>query len=337
MFRFALCLISCQAVLAFKPCALPATPPTVSYTPAALMENGHFRQADALLESMLEAQDADENAELSWLLSRAKAALGELELAHELAERALLADSSNSEYHVQLAAVEGRMAEKASLFKQLGFARRAKKELDIALALDPRNLDALYGLMLYYYAAPAFIGGDKNKAREMAETMTAINPARGYLAQARLEKDRKDPVREEEFYLKAIDADPDFYEAKAALSSFYLQAATPKFDAARTFACEALAIDPAGGQAWKNLAGIAAAGQCWTELDAILSEAAERNPFDLAPYYSAAAEMLREGRLLQTAEAYLRRYAARAPEANEPSFEEVKNDLKRLRSPRKAA
>ncbi len=295
------------------------------------MENGHFRQAEALLEQMLESQDAEENAEISWLMSRAKAALGDLEVAHELAERALLADSSRSEYHVQLAAVEGRMAEKASLFKQLGFAKRAKKELDIALSLDPRNLDALYGLMLYYYAAPAFVGGDKNKAREMAETMTAIDPARGYLAQARLAKDRKDPVQEEEFYLKAIEADPGFYEAKAALSSFYLQAAKPKFDDARKYACEALAIDPGGAQAWKNLSEIAAADQCWTELDAILLEAAERNPFDLAPYYAAATAMLREGRLLETAEAYLRRYGAQPPDANEPSLEGARKDLKRLK------
>ncbi len=282
------------------------------------MENGHFRQAEAMLEPMLESEGASPEAETSWLMSRAKAALGELEEAHRLAERAVLADGSKAEYHVQLAAVEGRMAEKASLFKQLGFARRAKKELDIALTLDPRNLDALYGLMLYYYAAPSFVGGDKRKAQEMAETMIAIDPTRGYLAQARLAKDRKDPIHAEEYYLKAIDAAPGFYEAKVALSSLYLDIATPKFDVARKYACEALAIDPAGAQAWKNLVEIAVADQCWTELDTILSQAAERNPFDLAPYYVAGAAMLREGRLLETAEAYLRRYAAQAPDANEP-------------------
>lgn len=280
------------------------------------MENGHFRQAEKMLEEA--AQEGASDAETSWLLSRAKAALGELETALELAERAVSADESNAAYRVQLAAVEGRMAEKASLFKQLGFAKRAKKELDMALSLDPRNLDALYGLMLYYYAAPAFIGGDKRKAEEMAETMTGIDPARGFLAQARLAKDRKDTAKEEEFYLKSIDADPGFYEAKAALSSFYL--ARPKLDAAREYACEALAIDPAGAQAWKNLAELAAADQCWTELDAIVSEAAESNSFDFLPYYGAAITMLREGRMLATAEAYLRRYVARPPDANEPSL-----------------
>lgn len=286
---------------------------------------------NALQSGLQNAQDSPQDAEVAWLLSRAQAALGELESAHRLAERAVLADGSNAEYHVQLAAVEGRMAEKAGLFKQLGFAKRAKKELDAALSLDPRNLDALYGLTLYYYAAPSFIGGDKRKARETAEAMVAVDPSRGYLAQARLAKERKDPVAEEEFYLQAIDAAPGFYEANVALSTFYLGGANPQFDDAREYACEALAIDPAGAQAWKNLVTIAVADQCWTELDVILSQAEERNPFDLAPYYTAATAMLRERRLIGTAEAYLRRYAAQPPEANEPSLEAAEKDLERLR------
>ena len=174
--------------------------------------------------------------------------------------------------------------------------------------------------MLYYYAAPSFIGGDKQKAQQMADAMTEIHPARGYLAQARLAKDRKDPAKEEEFYLKSIEADPQYYEAKATLSSYYLEMSKPDYANAEKYACEALAIDPGGEQAWKNLAEIKAAKQCWTELDTLLAEAEERNPRDLASYYVAATALLRMDRLYDVAEAYLRKYVTQPPDANEPSL-----------------
>ncbi len=282
------------------------------------MDLGHFRQAESILEPLV--QSSPEEPNVAWLLSRAKAGLGELDTALKLAEKALLADNANAAYHVQVAAVVGRMAEKASLVKQLGLAKRARKELDTALSLDPRNLDALFGLMLYYYAAPSFIGGDKQKAQQMADAMTEIHPARGYLAQARLAKDRKDPAAEEEFYLKAIEADPQYYEAKVTLSNYYLETSKPDYSAAERYACEALAVDPGGEQAWKNLAEILAAKQCWTELDTLVSEAAKLNPQDLASYYVAATSLLRTGSLYDTAEAYLRKYLAQPPDANEPSL-----------------
>ncbi len=298
-------------------CTVPDSSAAEPGSPAILMDLGHFRQAEAILEPLAQSNPGDAN--LAWLLARAKAGLGDLESALKLAERALVADDSNSAYHVQVAAAAGRMAEKASLLKQLGLARRAKKELDTALSLDSNNLDALYGLMLYYYAAPSFIGGDRQKAQLMAEAMTRINPGRGYLAQARLAKDRKDSAHEEEFYLKSNEADPLFYEARVTLSSFYLEREKPDYALAARYACEALEIDPAGAQAWKNLAELAVVDQCWTELDDLLVEAERRNPLDLAPYYGAATALMRTSRHLARAEEYLRKYLAQPPDANEPS------------------
>ncbi|MDQ6699910.1 MAG: tetratricopeptide repeat protein [Acidobacteriota bacterium] len=318
VFRLMFWVLCSQAVLAAQLCVAPDLPVGPPKSPALLMDLGHFRQAEAILEPLAQAHPEDANA--AWLLSRAKAGLGDLDTALKLAERALLTDDGNAAYHVQVAAVVGRMAEKASLLKQLGLAKRARKELDTALALDPRNLDALFGLMLYYYAAPSFIGGDKQKAQQMADAMTDIHPARGYLAQARLAKERNDPAREEEFYLKAIEADPQYYEANATLSSYYLEMSKPDYANAEKYACEALAIDPGGEQAWKNLAEIVAAKQCWTELDTLVAEAAERNPQDLASYYVAATALLQMGHLYEVAGGYLRKYLAQPPDANEPSL-----------------
>ena len=288
-------LLSTVALISVLPaCNLPA-PPTENVprndSPALLMDAGHFRRAEAILVPLAEANPDDPNT--AWLLSRAKAALGDLDTSLKLAEKAVAADDTNADYHVQLAATCGRIAEKANLLKQLTLAKRAKKELDTALALDPQNLDALYGLMLYYYAAPSMIGGDKKKAQQMADAMTTVDAGRGYLAQARLAHEMKDPVKEEEFYKKSIEANPQFYEPKAALAGFYLNLPKPDQASAENYACDALAADPGRADAWKSLAEIRVASQCWTELDNLLALAEQFDPDDLAPYYSAATAMLR--------------------------------------------
>ncbi len=281
------------------------------------MLSGHFLRARAMLDEAALNHPDDQRVVL--LLSRAQAGLGDLDAALKTAEATVAANPESSDARVQLAAVLGRMAERASMFKQLGLARRAKKELDAALALDARNLDALYGLMLYSYAAPSFIGGDKLKALEYADTMTAVHPARGYLAQARLAKDRKDLGKEEEFYQKSIAEDPRFYEALTTLSSFYLSSAKPKYDEAEKYACDALALDPQKVEAWKLLAELRVESQCWNELDELLAAAQQAVPDDLAPYYSASVALIKRGTHPILAEEYLRKYESLPTEANEPS------------------
>ena len=286
-------------------CKLPdAAPPTddSSVTVEALLEAGHFPRAKTLIASL------PEDARSLWLLSRAEAGLGHMDAALKLAGQAVSLDSTKSEYHVQLAAANGRLAERASMFKQLGYAKRAKKELDIALELNPDNVDALYGLTLFYYAAPSFVGGDKQKALDAADRMTRLSPARGYLAQARLAAERKDAAAEESFYRKAIDADPLFYEAKTTLAQFYLEREPANVDAAADLACEAVRLDPDRVDAWSLLAEVEVRSQCWDELFTLLDRAKAFVPGDGRYYYSAGDALARLGMSPRWAEQFLRTY-----------------------------
>ncbi len=90
--------------------------------PYRLVDAGHYREAEAILKPVVADRPHDANA--AWLLSRAEAALGNLDDAMTLAQAALAEDNSNAAYHVQIAAVAGRMAQKANLFQQLGYAKR---------------------------------------------------------------------------------------------------------------------------------------------------------------------------------------------------------------------
>ena len=279
-----LLILLCVAICAWgRACILPALTPAAT-APEILIEQGRYGLA------LQELTGPD--AHTAYLKSKAEAGLGDLETSLHSAEHALELEPARAAYHVQVAAACGRLAEKASLFRQLGLARRAKKELDTALQMEPSNIDALYGDMLFYYAAPTFIGGDKSKAEARAETMTKLNAARGYLAHAQLAKDRKDPAAEEGYYRKALEANPEFYEARASLAAFLLERDRA---AAEREACDAVQSDPHRAVAWVTLVEAAVGNQCWDEMFARIAAAKSAIPEMQEAEYGAGVALVRLG------------------------------------------
>ncbi len=306
---------------ALSACDLSHLPPARPFSLEAAVARGQFVRAAALLTARW--QQDRENPDLNYQLSRALSAIGELDAALPLAEKASAANPQSADFHAQLAVIYGRQAEKASFVKQLGLARRAKKEFDAAYALDPQNIEALYGLMMFDNAAPTFLGGDKAKALQLADAMAAVDATRGLQAGAQLAHERKDAAAEEALLLKAIGPWPDYrepeaYNAGMALAAHY-QSTNRAADAGR-IACAALQADPGRIDAYRLLVEMAAAEQCWNEVEDLLRGATARVQDDLSAHYAAAVAMLRAGRRRHRAEALLRRYLAHPPEANAPSL-----------------
>ena len=77
------------------------------------------------------------------------------------------------------------------MFAAAGLAHKFKGELDASLARNPKNLEALDALMQYSYQAPGLMGGDKGKARAIAEQLVQLSPVRGYFAEAELARGSK--------------------------------------------------------------------------------------------------------------------------------------------------
>ena len=184
-----------------------------------LVEAGHYLRAEQNLEQAGKPADAQS----MWLLSRAKAALGKLDDAMALAEAALAAEPTNAAYHVQVAAVAGRLAEKANLFKKLGYVKQAKQELDAAAALDAKNTDAQWGLMMYFYAAPAMIGGDKTKAQQLGEQLATAVPDLGRYYQGRLASELKETDKAESFYKLSAAENPLLFDTVSSLAMHYMR------------------------------------------------------------------------------------------------------------------
>lgn len=297
----------------FDPGKLPAAPSVDQ-----LIDANRFRKAIAVLVA-----SPSQSSQYFWQLSRAQLGLGELGPSMDSAEKALAADPKNPAYHVQVAAVAGRTAERASMFKQLSLAKRVKKELDEAIALDPKNPDAIYGLILFSDLAPSFLGGDKEKARSLAEQLTQIAPSRGYLAQATLAHNRKDAAAEETLLYKSVQADPHSYDAHVAFAVFQNKAnsvpAERAVEQADEHACQALYIEPERAEAWQILAEQAASAESLREIDGLLAVYRKFNPDDLSPAYHAAVILIAAGRDLDAAQALLQRYLEVPPDGNAPS------------------
>jgi tetratricopeptide (TPR) repeat protein len=300
------------AAIAIVQIVAPAMASDVSLD--ALLEAGHWKR----LQRTAEPQAADkQNPRAAYYLSCAKMAFGDLDGALELAQRAVSLEPGNSRYHQQLAVVYGRKANRASFFKKMTLGGQYKTEVEKAVELDAKNVDALWELMEFYWHAPRIAGGDQNKARSLAGDIMRLDAARGYLALAELSA----PGQEadiEDYYHKAAQADPKSYHVQMRLARFYLSDKRKKYDLADKHAQQAVSLDPGRIGAYKVMAVVRVVQEHWQELDLLLAQAAAKVPDDLSAHFDAGLQTLLAGKDPARAEQYLRKYLTQEPEAGAP-------------------
>ena len=305
-----LCLLACFVA--------PAAPQP---SPEKLIEEGHWKQARAIVEQWIREKPNEPLA--NFLLSQIRNAFHDRQSPLGLAENAVRLDGGVAKYHRQLAEVIGVTAQHSGMFQQLFLARRFKKEIDTAVSQDPNDLQALRDLMEFYLLAPVIAGGDKDKARGMADRIGRMNIAEGCFALVRLAEFNNEPGKVEGLLRKAEESQPGNYRARIALASYYLSAAHRNYDLAARHADEAMTIGPGRIDAYAILSAVNAAQGNWTDMEALLARAEKAVPDDLTPYYRAAEAILLSGREFPRAERLLRKYLATTPEGNAPTFSEA--------------
>jgi hypothetical protein len=293
--------------------------------PEKLIEAGHWKQARNIVEATYRNNPNDALA--NFLLSQIRNAFHDTQSPMALAEKAVALDAGVAKYHRQLAEVMGVMAQRSGPLRQLVLARRFKKEIDTALALDGRDLQAWRDLMEFYLRAPGIMGGDKARARSAADRIAGIDAAEGFLAQARLAEFDNESGALERLYVRAVESRPGSYRARIALSSFYLSSVHQNFPMAEKHSREAIKIDRGRADAYAILADVYASRAQWREMDSILAIADNDAADDLLPHFRAADRILASGRDLPRAEAHFRRYLDAEPEGNAPTSEETRHKL----------
>ena len=307
---------------------LPPTKPELlanAHQLDALIDAHHFKVVRMVTESRIKANPKD--ADAVYFLSRVKFAYQQRDEAIDLAEKAVALNPNNADYRCQLAKAVGDKARNAGMFEKAKLAKIMKREGEMALQIDPEQQDAHYGMMLFHLEAPGFVGGDKKKAHELAVDLIRINPVYGNVAFAEYKAHEKSAPQEiEEYYVKAVGADPKSYRAQFELGRFYLGTTTWKNDAialAEKAARAELQIDLNRVQGYNQLAQILAQQQHWKELDELLIQAEKNVKDDLAPYYFAALEILNMNQDSNRAGKYLKKYLSTEPEGEEPSLAEA--------------
>ena len=199
-------------------------------------------------------------------------------------EKAMKAEPNEAIYHFWFGRATGEQAQRANPIRQPGLARRTKGEFERAVALDSTYIAPREGLLRYYLAAPGFLGGSVDKAREQAAAISKLSPYRGVLANANVALSAKDTAALIRLHEDAITAFPD--SATSYLAVFNVQLARKQWAPA------------------------------WNALDR-LERARPDHPVAKNAISRASAE---SGEQLDRGEAALRAYLQRTPAPNEPSL-----------------
>lgn len=268
---------------------------------AALMAGAAVRAETVRQEETLkagrEAYEASEYAKAAQLLQQASAQnprSGEILLllaktyyesqqhdaAIATAEKAVSLDPQSSVYHEWLGKIYGEKADHAAMFSALSLARKARREFERAVELDPRNFSAQQALIEFDCSAPGIAGGGEDKARTEIAKLAAMDAAEGHYAAGNCRRQKKDFVAADTEFDKALENHPKSADLIFDIGDYAVKHSQPE-----------------------RLKGVAAAGEVVA-------------PGDLrAKYYRAVAMVLKKERLDQ-AETLLREYVERAPVRN---------------------
>lgn len=313
----------------FAACLLNAAPAEQSANVERLMEANHWKQARQIVAARLQSNPNDAQAH-AWM-SKIKSSFGDLDGALAEGEKAVTLDGSKVAYHGQLAEANALLADVSNPLKGYSYVRKMKKELEAAYAIDHNHVDTLLVDMMFSWKAPSIAGGDKQKAKRIAEQITSVSPSWGYLAQARLLESSGNDAAIESVLKKAVQANPSFYRARFNLATFYCCKATHKNnELAEKAALDAIALDPTEVGGYAILAQVYAREKRWSDLDALLVRAEKSCPEDLSPYYSAASALVETGQDFPRAERYVAKYTSQPVEGRAPSVREARTLLNTL-------
>lgn len=142
------------------------------------------------------------------LVGQIRFMLGDFKKAVEAFEAVVQMEPGNSEYVHWLGRAWGRRAETANPLMAPGYAAKARQYFERAVALDPKNEEALNDLFDYYLEAPGFLGGGLDKAAKLAEHIATLDTAEGYWARAKVADRRKEFDRAEDSLRRAMNLAP---------------------------------------------------------------------------------------------------------------------------------
>ncbi len=187
--------------------------------PSSLLAQGRVDEAIATLQHKITVSPNDAGAQN--LLCRAYFTLAEWDRGIAACQKAIALDPGNSRYHLWLGRAYGEKADKSGFLTAAGLANKVRSEFELAVQLNPRNIDARTDLAEFYLEAPGIVGGGRDKAEAQARSLAGIDPAKAHWVNGRLDEKKKDFNSAEREYRKAIEASNGSANSWLNLAIFY--------------------------------------------------------------------------------------------------------------------
>lgn len=216
------------------------------------------------------AQPSPPSAEVRALLRE-----GQLDRGVERGEALVASHPDDAELWLQLGRVYAQQAMRAGLLSRASWASKCREAYEKAVALAPRNPEALFDLMQFHIVAPGFLGGDDDRAREEARTIASLDAGWGHLAAAQI----------------ALQLDDDEPAADAAFRRAVAEARDPR-------------------RARLSYAGFLQNRERWDDLLALWRDALAANPEDPTAIYMIGRHAAVSGQNLDQGLAHLDRFIA---------------------------
>lgn len=202
-----------------------------------LYERAEYRQAVELLKNSPEGR----TPEGLWLAGRAWYQLGDYKKAVDALEKLVQARPQDSDAWLWLGRAWGRRAETSNMLVAPSYASRSRQCFEKAVALNPRNAEALNDLFTHYLEAPGFLGGGVDKAEALVAKIRAIDPAEAEYALAQIAEKRRQYESAEAHLRRAVELAPRQVGRIIDLARFLvrrgrLQEAEKTFDEAQAVA-----------------------------------------------------------------------------------------------------
>jgi len=162
-----------------------------------------------------------EDASLQLLLGQSYYQLREFLRAVGSLERAVQLAPKNSEYHDWLGRAYGRKAEESLFLSAMSWARKAHREFEIAVELDPQNLEGQRDLIRYEMNAPSVVGGGDEKALKHIDALEKIDPIQGQLARGEFFATKKRIPEADAVFDKLLESGADRAGVYFEVSDYY--------------------------------------------------------------------------------------------------------------------
>jgi tetratricopeptide (TPR) repeat protein len=197
----ALCLVGGCGVCAVRAAQSPLADAQRDYNAGR-----YNRAVDALSNAIATSPD---DSSLHFLLGQSYYELRQFLRAIASFERAVQLAPKQSDYHDWLGKAYGRKAEESVFLGAMSWARKTHREFEIAVELNPQNLEAQRDLIRFEMNAPGIVSGGDDKALKHIEALEKIDSLQGQLARGEYFATKKRFPEADATFAKILESNSD--------------------------------------------------------------------------------------------------------------------------------